>query len=83
MVVDAINLTGLDRSRLDHVVQDVRVEAQTLSPRKFTFMKSDGNHAAHVLSKFAVQLAPAQTWYNEIPNCIRETIFLEKTALGL
>lgn len=83
VVVDAINSLGLDQSRLGHVVEDVRVDVYALSPRQFTFVKRDGNHATHTLSKFAVQYALDQTWRGETLNCIKDTIFLEQTALGI
>jgi hypothetical protein len=78
-VVTAINSLVFDRSRLGHIVEDVRLEVQDLGPWKFTFVKRDGNHAAHSLSKFAAHNALDQTWRDEK----RDYISLEQSTLDV
>jgi hypothetical protein len=44
-----------------------------------TFVKRDGNKAAHLLSKYAVRHAVDKFW-QEPPDCIREILLLEQSS---
>jgi hypothetical protein len=80
-IIDAINSSDCDLSSLGHIVADVRVGVEGLSQWQFTFVRRNGNLAAHTLSKFATLYALDRTWRDERPDCIKETIFLGQSAL--
>jgi ribonuclease HI len=80
--VDAINSTAWDLSHLGHLAADVKTEMQGLLQWKVTHVRRNGNTAAHILSKFAAQYALDRTWCDDLPECIKETISLEKLALA-
>jgi hypothetical protein len=78
-VID-VNCELADRSRLGHVIEDIKVELQELDQWQMTFVKRDGNKAT-LLSKYAVQHAVDKFW-QEPPDCIREILLLEQIALA-
>ncbi|XP_059451232.1 uncharacterized protein LOC132182040 [Corylus avellana] len=79
-VVNAITCAGADRSRLGHVLDDLKMEVQSIPHWKMSFIKCEGNNAAHVLAKHASQHVLDKTW--EVPpDCIRDLLLLEQFAL--
>lgn len=53
-VVDAVNCVEDDRSRMGHVMEDLKVEVQSILQWKMSFIKREGNNVAHVLAKYMV-----------------------------
>lgn len=83
IAVEAINSLNRDMSNLGHLVDDVRTVVRGISLWQFTFIRRDGNRAAHLLSKFAASHALDKTWNGETPACLEEIICLEQIAQAL
>ncbi|XP_059436591.1 uncharacterized protein LOC132169595 [Corylus avellana] len=80
--VDDINSSVRDMSSLGHVVDDIRTELQGVSLWKFTFVRRDGNRAAHLLSRFAASYAVDKISCDTPPVWLRDIICLEQIAPG-
>jgi ribonuclease HI len=61
-VIDAVNSPEVNNSWMGQAIQDIRVELQPLADWKFTFVKREGNIAAHNLAKYA------------LTNCISDSL---------
>ncbi|XP_059461774.1 uncharacterized protein LOC132190739 [Corylus avellana] len=79
-VVDAVNSAEEDRSKVGHIIEDIKSEVQSFVRWKMTFIRREGNNVAHVLAKYASHHALNNTW-QEPPDCIRDLILLESSAL--
>jgi hypothetical protein len=53
-VTDVVQALGVNCSRLGHVVDDIRGALQVFDNWRLTFVKKDGNVAAHRLAKIAI-----------------------------
>jgi ribonuclease HI len=80
-VVEAINSTDVDWSSWGHLVADVHMELQELYQWKCTHVRRDGNLAAHTLAKYAIQNAVEKRWCDDLPECIKELLSLERSDL--
>ena len=47
-----------------------------------SFIRREGNKAAHVLSKVAIADVVNKVWINEILDCIHDIILIEQHALS-
>jgi ribonuclease HI len=80
VAIDDINDRASTSSRLGHLVEDVRFEADSLAAWQFKFVRRSGNQVAHILSKFATQIGGEHVWRLEPPDCIKVAILLEQFA---
>lgn len=80
-VVDAVNSGNVDTSWLGHVIEDIKLELNSLAHWKFTFVRRKGNQIAHCLAKFAVLNCITDSWSATPPTCISDLLVLEQTAL--
>ncbi|XP_059441935.1 uncharacterized protein LOC132174268 [Corylus avellana] len=81
VIIDAVNCEVTDRSRMGHIVEDIKVEVQAFSQWQMTFVRRAGNQAAHFLSKYAAKHDLDKLW-REPPECIHDIILLEQFALA-
>jgi ribonuclease HI len=81
VVVDAVNREGVDRSRLGHLVADIKAKLRNFDYWKFTFVQRNGNKVAHMLARHAVQQGQNKVWVVP-PDCIRDPLLLEHSALS-
>jgi ribonuclease HI len=54
IVVEGVNSTKEDWSGKGMVLEDIKLELQAIPQWRMTFVRRDGNHAAHTLSKWAI-----------------------------
>jgi hypothetical protein len=47
-----------------------------------TFVRREGNHAAHTLAKLGTTICMDQQWLYESPPCIHEIVSVELAALS-
>jgi hypothetical protein len=73
--------TEPDWSRKEHLVEDIRVELQSLPRWKMAYVRREANQTAHKLAQMASsQMMDRLLTY--IPaDCIAETIIAEQSAI--
>jgi ribonuclease HI len=81
-IVDAINICKVDRSSLGLLMDDIRSELSCMPHWKMTFIRREGNNVAHVLAKEAISSPLDNCWLFEPPDCIKELVVTERTALA-
>ncbi|XP_059461784.1 uncharacterized protein LOC132190750 [Corylus avellana] len=81
-IVDAVNSTEPDWSRIGHLVDDIRMEIQTFTSWKVAYVRREANHVAHMLARMATTQIMDRLWTFVPPDCIAETIVSEQTALS-
>jgi hypothetical protein len=72
-VIEAVKNEATNYNKVGHLVEDIKLSLQNFLQWKIDFVRRGSNYAAHCLAKLAVRI-----W---MPDCIRDTVLLEQTAL--
>ncbi|XP_059441844.1 uncharacterized protein LOC132174168 [Corylus avellana] len=80
MVITAVNSSDPDWSSMGFVVEDIKHELQAMTQWCFTFVRREGNKAAHTMSKLDIRSFLDNTWLYEPPECISEILQMEQVA---
>ena len=83
IVVDGINLKQDDWGRTGMLLEDIKVELQTIPTWRMKFVCWEENKATHALSKVAAKEFVNQRWMFATPDNIFEIVRMERTILSL
>jgi hypothetical protein len=65
------------------LVEDIKTELSAIPQWRMTFIRRDGNKAAHVLAKMASRNNVTHQWLCTTPDCINNILRIEFSALSL
>ena len=82
VVVDAVNSAEADGSWLGHLIEDIKRNLISLAGWRMSFVRREGNHMAHKLTKYAILKNITATWRGEVPACLHDQIALEILSIG-
>jgi hypothetical protein len=82
IVVDGINSLEIDWSSKGLMLGDIMQALQGFHQWRMSFIRREGNKAAHVLAKLATTVEIDQLWINKAPDCIQDIILIEQYALS-
>jgi ribonuclease HI len=83
VVIQAVHSSAEDWSSMGLLVADIKEELTSLQQWRMTFIRRDGNSAAHILSKEASNNFIDKCWLFEPPECIQDVVLRERDALPL
>jgi hypothetical protein len=65
------------------LVEDIKLELQSLQQWQLSFVRRESNQVAHTLTNIATRSFMNNMWLNEIPCCIVEIVRRERASLTL
>jgi ribonuclease HI len=74
LVISAINSTEPDWSNVGVIIANIKEELLGLQQWQMSFVRREGNGAAHVLSKLATANIRNDCWFAEQTECISEIV---------
>ena len=81
-VIEAVRDTAESRSRIGNLVADIQAALQEFTHWQIDYVRRTNNSAAHSLAQLAVHNGTVYTWRDEVPECIRNVVLLERISSG-
>ena len=79
-IVNAVNSSSLDWGRMGMSVEDIQLELKSFPFWRMSFVRREGNKAAHFMARLALNNSMDQLWLNEPPNFISHIVTMEGNA---
>jgi ribonuclease HI len=81
LIVEAVNSGNEDSSMRGHLIADIRVFLRDFQVWKVEHVSREGNKAAHILARMAVNQNLDSVWNGTVPENIRDLVVSEQMDL--